>query len=543
MAIKIPQYNQQVGLSTPRVSSVTAPDSSLVLNSMNKQYAANASLAKGAGDIASVVAKHAQEQQELKNDQQVSQVLTQYSQDKQGRYFDKNMEAVKVNGQDVTRPKGLMYRSLGQANGALVESDEWYMSSKSKYLDQVKSPTHRAKLELMMDKDYQSSRLSVNKHEAAEWRKDLVNTSKSALKMQIENAYGADREDSLNTAIENGVLTADALNKAAAYDEVTAAVSLQDTTSKIVENSVLGKLRKTGDVAQAEALLETVKDKVTEKTYEGLKSKISEAGKNIAKQAEVNSKLVTLKNESQLLDEISSGNVTWLNSSDIGKSVAAGEISQEFGQAAIKYIDSPQSIDATGDEDSEAYIKSVKEIFNAKDKQSLRSALVNVLNGGSDGRISKDDIAFIFKAAKERGDSLSGIDKPGAYAPGSKQPIIDAGMKSVIDWAEKSNIGKPSGVIRDYLSALESTDNNPKDAYNIAINSAVLQRNPALISLPDIPNETLNSGGTVQANIPGMRNIKPDNNVSSKASYKVMQDKKTGARARVYADGRIEVIK
>jgi hypothetical protein len=171
------------------------------------------------------------------------------------------------------------------------------------------------------------------------------------------------------------------------------------------------------------------------------------------KEDEVNYKKMVIENERGITNALASGNAHSID--DISQMVGNQEISQEFGQAYIKYISSPESVDYA--EDKNGFAKYAEQVFKSGDNEMIQSAIKVALEGGADwlgvalleeaialrkAGITAPILAWLvppgsdFKSAVDTDidiavSSIKGLEEVGAVA-GSKRPRIhlevDTGM-------------------------------------------------------------------------------------------------------------------
>lgn len=503
---QVPTYNRQVDTVTPVVPTPQAPDTATIgLNALNKGFEANQNLAKTVGNIGDLLAQHAAKQQELKNDQIDSQVYTNYARDMQDKLFNQNTETIKVNGQDVTRPIGLMNRELGQTAGSTQQLDEYYFkTARQQYLDQIPDQTHKTKVSAMMDTHFDTVRGTVIGHEASQGRKDLINTQTSTIQQQINDAYGADNPIALHSAIDNGAITTDSLNKASGFDEATSKINLQKVTSGITENSVMGILKSSGDTNKAYAQLDAVKDKLSPENYGELKGKIAKIGDSLEKQLNENLTKQKVANRFDYIDQIASGKLTWDNSGEAIKKVSQSD--QELAEAMQKVVTTPDYSAQEGNND--AYQAMVKGIFNSGSQEEVSKFLVDALNAKSNGEISRDRLAILVSAAQQRAQNLPPTTHNVDGSPQNPAQIaIDAGLKAATGWNDVHGGNDPE-VFDNYLMSIKN-GKQPKEAYDIAIKTSILKAHPEVAAHDDVPNMVVSRNSPTKYIFTGSTRIAP----------------------------------
>ena len=132
--------------------------------------------------------------------------------------------------------------------------------------------------------------------------------------------------------------------------------------------------------------------------------------------------------------------------------------------------------------DNEAFQGVVKNIYAASSKEEISKFLTSTLaNKGAE--ISRDRLAIIVNAAQAQAKTLptSSTKKgnSGDGVPDPKQNEIAAGIRSLGDWAAKSNM-KVGNIFTDFLRAINQ-GTPVKQAHDEAVRSAVIQNNPVAI--------------------------------------------------------------
>ncbi len=410
MAIKVPEYNRQVSPDVAKVQnapSVPHLDLSGGLSGINKIGAANQEMADTGVKIAGMLAKHAQEQQDLKNQAWVADSDTSFRKNLQTRLLSDADETIKVNGQDVTRKEGILNRVGNNTDGSTVEFRDWYIKNREEYLKQSPNLDTRTKLAKRLDDMYLTSNESVIKNEVKQKQAALVGSYTSSIKQQVEDAYALSDPRSLNMAIDNALQTQADLNRAIGADENTSKLAMNKTTDDLVENSVLGKLKGTGNSAESISLLDSVKYKLSPERYDDLKDTIIKTDLQNKKQAEQ----VIKFNEAKTLEEIDTRIVD--GDMDITKlNEYRGKISDKDFLQKKEYILSGKMIDPVTKVD--IYNKLQDEFVSLgitdEDKTDANLAKIatfrnNVMSSISKGEITKaegksflDDVSVAFDA-------------------------------------------------------------------------------------------------------------------------------------------------
>lgn len=526
---KVPTYERQVSLATPNIQdapSVPHLDLSGGMSAINKIGEANEKAGETIFKAGQLLAKHAQEQIELRNEQRGAQVYTQYARDMQNKLFNENTEVVKVQVgsrsklnpdgtisntaaptpiyEDVERPVGVMNRSLSQAHGAIDEMDSYYLgNAREQYLSQIPDAKTRQKIAIMMDTHYNTVRGTVISHQASESRKDLVNSFTSSVKQQVADAYGALNPLALTTAVDNAVLTQNELNRAIGADDKSSKMALQATTSDIVENSVMGKLKTTGNPIEATALLDSVKDKLSEQNYSEIKSKIRSSALTIQKQIEHEVLVKQVQTRFDMVNQVATGQLRWDNSGETIKKIAL--VDKDLAEAMQQVISSDGDYSPKSEVNDE-YQKMVNGVFSSSTNEEVSKFLIDAMNLAGNGKISRDRLAILVNAAQNRAKNLPTTSKD-SVPQNPMQVAVDAGLKAAMGYYDTKS-DKDTRIIDDYLLAIKN-NKTPKEAYDIAVKTSIMRNHPEVASHDDVPNIVVTKDSPVKYVFTGNSNIFP----------------------------------
>ncbi len=239
--MKIPEYENKIGLSTPTIQTPKVAD--VPREAFGEGvFKANQAIGDVGTKLAGLLQERAKEKYQIEQDQLETNLYGQGDAFKSSLLYDTSDEEINVNGQKVTRPKGIMNRQLGQAGGSTVEFREKIDKYNAEVLNQVKDPSTRAKLAKRFATDALNTQEQVIKHERKQWQDDKVNTFDSAVKLAQNNAASARTPDQLNIQIDNVAIATDNKNKLLGVDKDTAQINFKTNVNKVIESAVDGNL-------------------------------------------------------------------------------------------------------------------------------------------------------------------------------------------------------------------------------------------------------------------------------------------------------------
>lgn len=170
-----------------------------------------------------------------------------------------------------------------------------------------------------------------------------------------------------------------------------------------------------------------------------------------------------------------------------------GVISSDFANIALKVATSKYTVNSVTN--NEEFSKLTREIFNSTEKGQVQKSIKNILKGGSDGKLSKEDLETLLTSAKAQGSERRGD--------------LSNGVKTLNDWAEENKKVNRAEMYRTYQQSINS-GKNVQDAISDSMKINTLKVRPDFMKFP------------------------PEGK---------MQKDKFGNKAMVFPDGRIEEIK
>jgi len=335
MALKVPQYQEQVRTEVPQISAPRQPSVDFP-NVIPAAFGADIGKAtESLGKVGGQIAEHLKRVIIDEQDKEILRRETAYRKDVQDRLFNNETETKTIDGQEIERTKGLLLRQLGQAKGATQDFDEIYSTQlRNQYLGGL-SEYQISKLSPAMDSYYLSSRNNVITHEANQLDEDFKQATDSNIEQSILDASTIRDGESLNKAIDENI------EKATPYyskfDEVSLKLKNEEIASTTVKSSVISTLESTGNLEIAQSLLDSAKDKISTESYRSIQEDIKKILKVNIEKADVkyleNQSIAQMKFENNL-NQVSVSEA--LNILDNGK--AAGIYNPTWADAKRKAI-------------------------------------------------------------------------------------------------------------------------------------------------------------------------------------------------------------
>lgn len=513
--VKIQDYSQQITPGVANTPELPSPNLGVGLQAVKEIGNANISLGETFQNLGERLSKHAQEQQKLKNDAWIASTDTTFRLGLQDKLFNEGQETLNINGQDVTRPAGILNRKLDQASGSLDEFDNYYKTQRSQYVSQIKDADMAIKLGEKLDSNYVSARELVIKNEAKQGRDTLVNSQVSNAKQQIHDAAAITDTEGLLKAVDNLGRTSSQISQIKGEDPTTAEKFRLEQNGSLVASTITSVLNSTGDLAKAQEILDSVQEHIEPDRYDKLNTMLSTGAEKIQRQQERAQTVQAIGNEAQYLTDLSSGKLSWMNTDDIARDVRAGKISEKFGLAMTSVVQSDGKYTPTSAE-NENYPKFIDSVFKAKDQEELHKSLLNILEDHKN--ISQEKLSVLINSAMSRGKNLPVSTKHGDDPQISPEQVQkDSGALAVVNWGRRNGLSNSdiSDAYQNYISSVDS-GKSVKESIDMASKTSILKNHPEVANREDVPNMILDKNSPIRVVFPKNVSIYPDRVYNSK---------------------------
>jgi hypothetical protein len=417
------------------------------------------------GRVGEQIANHLQQMAIDAQDKEVLNRETSYRQNIQDRLNNVEEETVKIDGQEITRPKGFLRRQLNLAKGATEELDKIYQDEIREQSLSGLSQYQLDKLSPAMDSYYLSVRNKVITHEANQLDEDFKNTIESNLKQKTLDASIIRDDEQLNIAIDDAINTAAPYNRK--FDEATRKILNEEIAGDIAEASTMSTLQNTGDLVLSQLLLDSTKDKMAQSTYDDIKSKLSSGYRSMKTEAERIRKEERIATRVNLIEKTANNELDWTNSAEIIRQVARTD--KRLADAMTKAI---RETEIDIEDDDESFLELSENMFTSTDPEEISDFLVDALSDTKD--ISKDRLAILVYAAKKRAEEIERGDKKGFL-----ETVID-----IINSIPFTSPTSPANVLVNTLMRVQGE--NAQDTRVLEITNEEIERQTML----DNPNRS-----------------------------------------------------
>jgi len=397
--MKVPQWERQTNRIMPEVSTPQPLRPPVAAFGIDVAEAVE-NLGETGQKIADTIAKHGLTLQREEQDKEVLRRETAFRQDMQNHIFSEDVETVEIAGQDVQRPKGFLSRQLGQAKGVTQEFDQLYLKDiRNQYLAGL-SQYQIDKLGPILDSYATSLRGNIISHEATELRKDFEAVTKANVSQKVTEASTIRDPKSLGLAIDGALEAAAPYNNR--FNEAIRKVNNEKIIGDMVESSVVSTLRTTGNLEQAQVLLDSAKDRMAgDEKYIEIKSRIAKEFDAMQAEAEKFRLENRVADRFKYIGQVADGSLNWENSTDTVRDIATRD--PELAEAMKKVFESKSGYLAE-ELGNEGFQSLANDIFKAKDTESISKFLVQALKDNKN--ISRDRLAILVDAARERAKEL-----------------------------------------------------------------------------------------------------------------------------------------
>lgn len=292
----------------------------------------------------------------------------------------------------------------------------------------------------------------------------------------MTTAEGMQYEDQINALVsdnvKSGVLSMDEAKKIAYHSQ------LETATNLVYDNPDLGR------------------KKIEEGTFNLLpkdKYKLLEDATNIQKRKEAEfvdaQKRVMFDTEASIATDIAGGKQVSLQ--ELADGVRTGTISADFATVTMKALTSKDAVNA--ETDNEEFSKLTQEVFKAGTKDQVQKAIVGILKGGGDGKISKDDLGILINSAQRQAVQ--------------KRTDTQKAIESLGNWADHSNLNRAE-VFRTFQQGL-SEGKSVSDSASAAMRKTVNDNVPGASTLEDVPTMVIGKDSPIRLIFPKTTNVYP----------------------------------
>lgn len=532
--MKIPEYQESVNIQAPKTNplQVKTPEIPNVVPGAFGEDVAKATENLGAVGMkmSNTIMDHVIKQKELDN--KILKLSATNKADKSitERFYDPTEEEYgdpdPISGKKKIRMKGIMMQ-VGEQN------DNGYNES------QLITSDVAAKIAATMPERVGKEWLAEYAPKAGAFHENALKYQSSQVKLgkakEVDaSIYELNKSMTLADTPEKMQAGVDEARKLATYksdlygDTIGRTKTLDDTVAMAVESGISAYLKRTkGDIAGAEGMLAKLNLPEITNTY--IQGKIQTLGKQEINRAEFEKKQNDLKNQADAIIDVAEGKDSFLNPSlalqekalndpkGLGEILARVKASTEKTGAPSDYTDDYQVEDKNA-----GYLGIVKDLSSAKSLPELVEKGVKAITDNPDMDVDqKAAIAYMIAQKKDRIEKRTAkVNESIAYYKEQNYPhpvrdsiqkdpeqaAIDAGYKSVIDWADKSIQSEQikNEAIFTYQKALQQ-NKKPSVAYNEAIKSAIALQYPELmvhLNGEDIPNGFVTSTGKATILLP-----------------------------------------
>lgn len=349
----------------------------------------------------------------------------------------------------IGQPKGYLNRVGFNATGSTKDFIAKAQPIKDQFLAPYKNnPRLLAEATEHFNTVYNSYYNQVSKHEATQYRLGMNNTFNAQTVSTIQNTSAAVDPKSLMAGIDQIEAATFQQYKYKGADDAVIDIATQKNVGDAVSKAVVNKLQSTGDLAQAQAMLDTVKDKLPADRYEKISNMLTTGHTRIQQQAQIASVQKQISGQANLLTQLAGGKGGWMNMDDMANLVAQGTVSEKFARAYSDVISAKGGYQPK-EERNENFPKFIDAIYHAKDQTSLHDTLIDLMQQHKG--MSQDAMAVLINSAIKRSGSLPlDVKFQSAGATDPKQLNIDAGARAV------ANFGRRNGMDPNEIGFLYS---------------------------------------------------------------------------------------
>ena len=463
--------------------------------------------------------EHLQKMNELREDQKVFNLATKYDIDsvdwlyrkegtvaKDSRTFKNAEEGVTPPEYIINVPTSPLMRQGNAANGSTEEADSVLTQNMQSTMQQARdegmSQRGQQKLWQNLMTSFKTKREGIAQHEAKQIELGQIQDATASLTTLSSQMILAKSPNSINDQIGKIDERIAYLGGMLGWDKDKSEKEATEYYSKGMKSLILNNLNINGDIDQTKGLIESAKIPEALKTelnnyadlkYQQVKTQVERAEKNDLIQDRFNN-----------IISLSDGKLN-INDPDVVSQIALKD--PKLGEALKKISDKNKVYKP--ENGNEALNDLTQDIFFSKNKEEVSEYLINALHKNANGEISDDELAILVNASamRARSHSLSLSPEEASQAPDPKQLNIDSVVQSGLEWAANNGI-KDSSLTYNILKGINQ-NMIPKDAFDAAIRSAVISKDPSVATWSEVPTRIKKNGMTTAVTFTPGANIYP----------------------------------
>jgi len=298
--MKVPTYQRKVGLEVPKTQAPRMPQVTIP-RTVPAAFGADVARATQAlGEVGLKIAGHLQQMAIDKQDREEKRKENDFMQDWQNRLTNQEEETVQINGQDITRPKGLLLRQLDQAEGVTLDANSAYQEMRGQYLEGL-SQYQVDKLEPFIDRHFLTIQGRVVTHEANQLDANDKQATESNLALRNQEASLIRDPEQLSAAIDDAVTSASTYNSK--FDPATQKILNQEIAKNMAGSAIISTIERTGNYGMARTMLDSIKTKIPDSVYNTINDEIAERAINIA----ISEDMSLSQEDSEVMTELKKG--------------------------------------------------------------------------------------------------------------------------------------------------------------------------------------------------------------------------------------------
>jgi len=332
---------------------------------------------------------------------QKASIITNHELEINDLLYSNEDEEIEINGESVSRKRGVMNRPLKSSSGVTREFTENYHRISQEKLSQIEDENLRNEMSINFLQKFPNLQKSVSLYEIDQEKKDKVNTHSSAIDISSRNANIADIE-SVDLYVKYALESQNAINEINNYDPLTRREMNSEVVSRVVLSAASGAVLRDVSGKEANSIVDKYKNVLSEEQYSGIKENIKKLSAKREKEILEQRKVEVLNNEVDLINSFLSGGSGVLDVSDITNKILDGRIRNDFGKSIINAILHPD-IEAYADNDI-ATVAMLDSIFRSDDKEAMNNSIKNILDGFTKNELGGEQMRLLVQTAMAIGD-------------------------------------------------------------------------------------------------------------------------------------------
>lgn len=403
-------------------------------------------------------------------------------------------------------PAAPMMRKGNEAWGATDDSHSTGLQMIQERIQQAQAEGMNQRslsnLQRMMMNSFATLQSGVSKHEAEQLDAGQSQDMAARIGNLTNGSTSIQNPIAMGNQLDNIKETVNTLGDMKGWGQEERDLMITKHSQDAVQNFANTQLRATGNPQEVYDMLNKLETagKIDPSINENVQQKIS-VGFSKMQEAQIRQQNVQFAhNDAQLVQDFANGKYSWSNANDLS-GLAGTQNSPKMIEAMQKSLLSKNSGQPHNITDT-AFSNIVKDILDSSDKDTLNQRLVSLIS--THGQDSQHDLQILSRIAIDRNSQLNGINKDEGKTQNPAQINIEAALRQLGDWSDKSGLSYKNTVV-DFMKQMGSNSGaiiDPKAAMMNAQRSEITRNYPNAVTQDAPPSMVIDKNGDTRKLFP-----------------------------------------